>query len=297
MATCISSTTKIHPKEWMHLWEMCKPLSINFFSRQKNDVPLCDSDNTGGWSAGPPESCCCWAQLHDTAVRAPVQRLQGWSSHPYQQLEALAQQVPNGMLEQHTQSGREQIFGTGGNETDSSGVILTCKMVLKGALEKKKPKPFKQRKEAESLELLSYFLLLQTLLAASFTGRRVQSGWAQCVPWQGPKTTGFSSDLSPQCAFRWPKGSLDPSASTMATDTFSHWPFYLVPAAWKYFKMATPQKSSPAAVDFEHEGKWKDTGCFTLSHTCRVCRGKAVFWEGQTGVLLIVHHIEDLRGW
>lgn len=173
-----------HPEKWMHLREMCEPLAITFFSRQKSGVPVCDFGSTGGWSAGSPE-WCCWAQQHcrtHSAVRAPVQRPRGWGSHPYPQLEALAQPVPNGRLEQHTQPWQGANSWHWRNETDSSWVNSErCSG----------KNPFKQRKEAESLELLSYFLLLQMLLAASFTGRAVQSGWAQSVPWQGPKHTGL----------------------------------------------------------------------------------------------------------
>lgn len=138
MAIYISSTSKTHPEERMHLQEMCKTLTIPFFSRQKSGVPLCGFGNTSGWSAGPPE-CCCWAQQHcstHSAVWAPVQRPRGWGSHLYPQLEALTWPVPNGMLEQHTQNWQGANSWHWRNETDSSWASLTCKMVLKGVLEK-----------------------------------------------------------------------------------------------------------------------------------------------------------------
>lgn len=271
-------------------------LAITCFSGHKSSVPLCDFGNTGGWSASPPE-CCCWAQQHcrtQSAVQAPVQSPQGWSSHPYPQLEALAQPVPNGMLDQHTQNGLRPNSWCWRNETDSSWVSHTCKMILKGALEKphlnrgRKVSPWscsaafyccRRCWQPPSLRDLSKVVELKVYLG------------------RGSNTQGSCSDMAPQCAFRWPKGPLDPSASTMATDTVSHWSLCLVPAAWKHFRTATPQKSSPAAVGFEHEGEWKETGCFTLSHTCRVCRGKALFQGGQTWVLSSVYQGGDLQGW
>lgn len=229
-----------------------------------------------------------------TAVQAPVQRPQSWSSHPYPQLEALAWPVPNGMLEQHTQSWLGPNSWPWRNETDSSWASHTCKMILKGALEKNR---LIRGRKLSPWSCSATFCCCRHCWQPPSLGGLSKVVELKVYLGRGPNTQGSCSDMAPQCALRQPKGPLDPSASTMVTGTFFHWPLCLVLVIWKYFKTATPQKSSPAAVGFEHEGKWKETGCFTLSHTCRLCRGKALFQEGQTGVLLSVHQAGDLQSW
>lgn len=121
--------------------------------------------------------------------------------------------------------------------------------------------------EAESLDFFSPILLLRILLVASFTRRPVWSSWAQCLPWQGPKHTGFMSRPGiSQCVVRWPKGLLGSSAFTVG---YRHlFPVYSWSLLLKsILKWQPPQRSSSAAVRFEHKGKWKETGPFhSLTH-------------------------------
>lgn len=256
MAICISDTAKIHPKEWMRLWEMCKPLAITFFSRHKNGVPLCDSDNTGGWSAGPPECCCCWAQLHNTLQFGLLSKRSGVGvlTHTNSWRPWLSK-CPMGCWSSPHKTGREQSFGTGGTRLTATEWLLLVKCSWKVPWKKKQTKRLNRGRKLSPWSCSATFYCCRRCWQPPSLEDLSKVIELNVYLGRGPKTQGSCSDLAPQCAFRWPKGSLDPSASTMATDTFSHWPLYLVPAAWKYFKMATPQKSSPAAVDFEHEGQ------------------------------------------
>lgn len=67
------------------------------------------------------------------------------------------------------------------------------------------------KKEGESLDLLSPFLLLETLLVVSFAAvleLKLYLG-------RSPSTQGPPPGLAPQCTFRQPRGLLGPSASTV----------------------------------------------------------------------------------
>lgn len=84
MTTSISSSTKTCCEEWIHSWEMHKPLAVTFSSTQKSSVPLCDFPTTGGWSASPPD-WFSWSQQYCTiysGVWADVQRPRGRGSSP-----------------------------------------------------------------------------------------------------------------------------------------------------------------------------------------------------------------------
>lgn len=105
---------------------------------------------------------------------------------------------------------------------------LTCKMVLKGALEKTH---LNRGRKLSPWSCSAAFYCCRRCWQPPSLGDLSKVVELKVYLGRGPNTQVLCSDLAPQCAFRRPKGLLDPSASTMATDTFFHWPLYLVPAA------------------------------------------------------------------
>lgn len=84
-----------------------------------------------------------------------------------------------------------------------------------------------------------------------------------------PSTQGSCSDLTPQCAFRWPKGLRGPSASTTGHR-------HLFPVAfvriWSFLLESVLKEQLLRKVHLQQWGlsmkvSEKSQGCFTLSHT------------------------------
>lgn len=90
-------------------------------------------------------------------------------------------------------AGWEQVPGAGGVRPAAAERVLFVKLARKVP-----GKPtVRKRREAESLGMFGPFLRLQTLPAASFTGRPVQRVELTVCLGRGPGTQGSCSDLAP----------------------------------------------------------------------------------------------------
>lgn len=229
MTTYISSTTKTHPEEWMHL--MCKLLAITFSKLWEKQCPHLVTlvIQVAGQQVHQSGSVGLSSTALDALQFGLLSKGPGVGvltcTHSWR---PWLGQCPMGCWSSPHSTGREQISWHWRNETDSSWASLTCKMVLKGALEKTH---LNRGRKLSPWSCSAAFYCCRRCWQPPSLGDLSKVVELKVYLGRHPNTQGSCSDLAPQCAFRWPKGLLDPSASTMATDIFFHWPLYLVPAA------------------------------------------------------------------